>query len=120
MVNMVKNCLNEGRFLFQCQFCVGEIICWILFEIFLCGDLYDFDIVCMLIIVGEVWVIFDLWYVIVFVLLLGGENKEECFSVLCCNSVEICYLVVKGMLFKFVFEFRFELDEIYDCMDVIK
>lgn len=85
-----KNKFYDGSGLFQCQFCVGELIRCILLEVLQCGDIYDLDFNCMLIMVGEVCMSLDLKIVMVYVLFLGGKGQENVLKLLVVNKVELC------------------------------
>ena len=74
----------------------------------------------MSITVGEVRATPDLKLATVYVLPLGGKNREEALAALRRNRNELRRLVSKGMTLKYTPELRFEIDETFDQMDATR
>lgn len=105
-----------------CLFKVGEQVCYVFFELFLWQEVYDDVLIVYLVSVIEVCMLFDLWFVIVYVKLLFGVNEEVVLKVLCINIVFFQCEVVGWFKLCNVVKICFMFDESFDevsCIDVL-
>lgn len=117
---MSKNRFATGSGPSQRQLRVGELIRRTLADVLARGEVHDPDLNRMSITVGEVRATPDLKLATVYVLPLGGKNREEALAALRRNRNELRRLVSKGMTLKYTPELRFEIDETFDQMDATR
>lgn len=117
---MSKNRFATGSGPSQRQLRVGELIRRTLADVLARGEVHDPDLNRMSITVGEVRATPDLKLATVYVLPLGGKNREEALAALRRNRNELRRLVSKGMTLKYAPELRFEIDETFDQMDATR
>ena len=117
---MSKNRFATGSGPSQRQLRVGELIRRTLADVLARGEVRDPDLNRMSITVGEVRATPDLKLATVYVLPLGGKNREEALAALRRNRNELRRLVSKGMTLKYTPELRFEIDETFDQMDATR
>ena len=101
----------------QRQLRVGELIRRTLSETLSRGDTHDPDLGRMMITVSEVRTSPDLRIATVFVLPLGGDNKEAALEALNRAKGELRHAVNKAVRLRFSPELRFILDDSFDRMD---
>jgi ribosome-binding factor A len=101
----------------QRQLRVGELIRRALSDIFSHGDLHDPDLASVSITVGEVRLSPDLKHASVFVLPLGGKDRDIVLEALNRNRREIRREMNTQVTLKFSPELRFLTDESFDRMD---
>ncbi len=104
----------------QRQLRVGELIRRTLSEILSQGGLHDPELDGVSITVGEVRASPDLKRAIVFVLPLGGTNREGILAALRRNKPEIRHQLARTMSLKAVPDLRFEIDETFDRLDATR
>lgn len=114
---MAKARFSEGSGPSQRQLRVGELIRRRLSEVLMRGEIHDPDLTSLSITVGEVRASPDLKVATVYVLPLGGRDREAALEALIRNRSEIRRTVAKGLELKFAPELRFVLDESFDRMD---
>lgn len=114
---MAKARFSEGSGPSQRQLRVGELIRRRLSEVLMRGEVHDPDLTSLSITVGEVRASPDLKVATVYVLPLGGRDREAALEALIRNRSEIRRTVAKGLELKFAPELRFVLDESFDRMD---
>ena len=117
MHHMAKNTSRDGRAPTQRMLKVGEMIRRDLSSILQRGEVHDPELSKFMSTVGEVRMSPDLRIATVFILPLGGNQKEEALSAVRRNRYEIRHLVVKGGSMKHAPELRFEIDGTFDQMD---
>ena len=114
---MAKNRFSQGSGPSQRQLRVGELLRRRISEVLSRGDIHDPDLGTMSITVGEVRTSPDLKVATVYVLPLGGKDKDLALSALRRNRAEIRRTVARGLDLKFAPELRFALDDTFDRMD---
>lgn len=114
---MAKSSRFSGSGPSQRQLRVGELIRRTLSETLSRGDVHDPDLNRMSITVSEVRTSPDLRVATVFVLPLGGKNKEGAIEALERNKGQLRQAVNKEVKIRFSPELRFILDESFDRMD---
>lgn len=101
----------------QRQLRVGELIRRTLSDALLRGELHDPDLNRMSITVGEVRVTPDLRIATVYVLPLGGDNRDAALRALADNAGELRHLVSKAITLKHTPSLRFIIDDTFDRME---
>lgn len=114
---MGKNNFNAGAGPSQRQLRVGELIRRTLSDVLAQGDVHDPDLNRMSITVGEVRTSPDLKIATVYVLPLGGDNRDEALSALARNKSRLRQLIAKKMTLKYAPDLRFVIDETFDQLD---
>lgn len=114
---MAKNRFSQGSGPSQRQLRVGELLRRRISEVLSRGDIHDPDLGSMSITVGEVRTSPDLKVATVYVLPLGGKDKDLALEALRRNRAEIRRTVARGLDLKFAPELRFALDDTFDRMD---
>lgn len=114
---MAKNTHNSGAGPTQRQLRVGELIRRTLSLVLARGDIHDPDLNRLLITVGEVRTTPDLRVATVYVLPLGGKQRDEAIELLGRNMHELRRAVAKAVSLKYSPELRFVIDETFDQMD---
>ena len=114
---MAKNRFNENSAPSQRQLRVGELIRRTLSEVLMRGEIHDPELNRMSITVSEARITSDMRIATVFVLPLGGKNKEEAIKALARNAGEIRRTLGKIAKLKHTPELRFMADETFDRMD---
>lgn len=99
------------------QLRVGEQIRRTMSEILMRGDIHDPDLNRMSITVGEVRLSADLRVATVFVLPLGGGQKDEAIKLLARHHGELRRMIGRKCGLKHAPELRFRLDDTFDRMD---
>jgi len=117
MVVMSKPRSLEGAGPSQRQLRVGELIRRTLSDILMRGDVHDPDLGRMSLTVGEVRATPDLRKATVYVMPLGGGQREVAIAALERNRQELRHLVGRAMTLKYVPDLRFLIDETYDRID---
>ena len=115
---MAKNRLSSGPS--QRQLRVGELIRRALSDLLMQGATHDPDLNRMSITVSEVRVSPDLRVATVFVLPLGGKDKEAAIKALARNTYELRRGLNKEMTLKHSPELRFLIDDTFDRMDATR
>lgn len=101
----------------QRQLRVGELIRRTLSDVLARGDVHDPDLNRISITVSEVRVSPDLKQATVFVLPLGGDQRQETLAKLAENKSELRRALSKQMTMKFAPDLKFIIDETFDRMD---
>ncbi|GFE66306.1 30S ribosome-binding factor RbfA [Litoreibacter roseus] len=114
---MAKNSHFSGAGPSQRQLRVGELIRRTLADVLNRGDVHDPDLNRMSITVSEVRTSPDLKIATVYVLPLGGDNREAAIAALKTNKGELRRAVSKNMALKYAPDLRFVIDETFDRMD---
>lgn len=117
MTPMAKNRFSQGSGPSQRQLRVGELLRRRISEVLSRGDIHDPDLGSMSITVGEVRTSPDLKVATVYILPLGGKDKDLALEALRRNRAEIRRTVARGLDLKFAPELRFALDDTFDRMD---
>ena len=117
---MAKNRFSENKGPSQRQLRVAELIRRTLSEVLMRGEVHDPDLARMSITVGEVRVTPDLRIATVFVLPLGGEDKDEVVALLARNKYELRRALNKAAQLKHSPDLRFMLDDTFDQMDATR
>ena len=112
---MAKHLPHQGPS--QRQLRVGELIRRTLSDVLTRGEIHDPDLNRMSITVGEVRTSPDLRVATVFVLPLGGQNRDTAIEALNRNRGALRQAVNKGLTLRFSPELRFLIDETFDRMD---
>lgn len=114
---MGKRAKHDGPGPSQRQLRVGELIRRTLSDVLNRGDVHDPDLNAMSITVGEVRASPDLKVATVYVMPLGGGNRDEAIEALKRNRSELRRAVTKEMTLKYAPDLRFVIDETFDRMD---
>lgn len=114
---MAKNRTHTGRGPSQRQLRVGELIRRTLSDVLNRGDIHDPDLNRLSITVSEVRTSPDLRIATLYVLPLGGGNKQEAIAGLKRNKNELKRALSKDTELKFTPDLRFLIDETFDRMD---
>ncbi len=101
----------------QRQLRVGELLRRTLSDILMQGRIHDPELNRLSITVGEVRPSPDLRVARVFVMPLGGRNREDALKALRRNHPEMRRLLAREITLKYIPELRFEIDETFDLMD---
>ena len=117
MRHMSRNSHYDGPGPSQRQLRVGELIRRTLANVLARGDIHDPDLNRMSITVSEVRTSPDLKIATVYVLPLGGGNRDEAIAALKENRSELRRMVGKATDLKFTPDLRFLIDESFDQMD---
>ncbi len=102
------------------QLRVGEVLRQRLSEVLARNDLADPDLEGRSITVSEVRVSPDLRVATAFVMPLGGEGAEVVLAALRRNQATLRHRVVQGLALKFAPELRFELEVMFDQLEVTR
>ncbi len=114
---MAKNRTHTSRGPSQRQLRVGELIRRTLSDVLNRGDIHDPDLNRLSITVSEVRTSPDLRIATLYVLPLGGGNKQEAIAGLKRNKNELKRALSKDTELKFTPDLRFLIDETFDRMD---
>ncbi|WP_375260664.1 30S ribosome-binding factor RbfA [Palleronia sp.] len=114
---MSKNRFSEGSGPSQRQLRVGELIRRTLSDVLNQGDIHDPDLNRLSITVTEVRTSPDLRIATVYVLPLGGHNRQEAIAGLKRNKHELRRTLSKETTLKFTPDLRFVIDETFDRLD---
>ncbi|WP_099827747.1 30S ribosome-binding factor RbfA [Oceaniglobus indicus] len=114
---MAKNRFSDSSGPSQRQLRVGELMRRALSDLLNRGDIHDPDLNRLSLTVGEVRVSPDLRIATIFVLPLGGGNRDEAIAGLKRNKGEIRRLLSKEVILKNAPELRFMIDDTFDRMD---
>ncbi|WP_226780180.1 30S ribosome-binding factor RbfA [Oceaniglobus trochenteri] len=114
---MAKNRFSSGSGPSQRQLRVGELIRRALSDLLNRGDIHDPELNRMSITVSEVRTSPDLRVATIYVLPLGGKDKEGAIAALKRNKYEIRRALVREITLKNAPELRFLIDETFDRMD---
>jgi ribosome-binding factor A len=114
---MAKNKFHDARGPSQRQLRVGELIRRTLSRVLMQGDVHDPELNAMSITVGEVRTSPDLKIATVYVMPLGGKNRDEAIQALSRNRGELRRELMKDMTLKYAPDLRFVIDETFDQMD---
>jgi ribosome-binding factor A len=114
---MAKNRSHHGEGPSQRQLRVGELIRRRLSDVLMQGDVHDPDLNRMSITVSEVRVTPDLRIATVFVLPLGGKNRDEAIKALSKHKGELRHHIGKATTLKHTPDLRFLIDDTFDQMD---
>ncbi|MBL4813770.1 MAG: 30S ribosome-binding factor RbfA [Rhodobacteraceae bacterium] len=117
---MAKKRFNNHGAPSQRQLRIGEVIRRELSTVFLQSKLHDPVLYGLSITVGEVRASPDLKIATVFILPLGGGDKDEVLDALRRNKQELRWIITKNLRLKHSPELRFELDDTFDRMDETK
>lgn len=101
----------------QRQLRVGELIRRTLSDVLNRAEIHDPDLNRLSITVGEVRTSPDLKVATVYVMPLGGDNRDEAIAALSRNKGELRRAVSKDLTLKFAPDLRFQIDETFDWMD---
>jgi ribosome-binding factor A len=104
----------------QRQLRVGELIRRTLSEILSQGGLHDPELDGVSITVGEVRITADLSQATVYVLPLGGTNRDAVLAALRRNKPELRHLISRSMTIRHMPDLRFEIDETFDRMEATR
>ena len=114
---MAKNKFHDARGPSQRQLRVGELIRRTLSSVLARGDVHDPELNQMSITVGEVRTSPDLKIATVYVMPLGGGNRDEAIQALKRNRGELRRELMRDMTLKYAPDLRFVIDETFDQMD---
>jgi len=114
---MAKNKFHDGPGPSQRQLRVGELIRRTLSDVLMQGDVHDPELNAMSITVSEVRTSPDLKIATVYVLPLGGGQRQEAIQALARNKGELRRQITKQMNLKYAPDLRFLIDESFDKMD---
>jgi len=114
---MAKNKFHDGPGPSQRQLRVGELLRRTLSDVLNRGDIHDPELNRMSITVGEVRTSTDLKIATVFVMPLGGGDRQEAIAALKRNKYELRRAIGKEMSLKYSPDLRFLIDETFDRMD---
>lgn len=114
---MAKNKFHDGPGPSQRQLRVGELIRRTLADVLNQGDIHDPELNAMSITVGEVRMSSDLKIATVYVMPLGGQNRDEAIAALKRNRSELRRAISREMTLKYAPDLRFVIDETFDRMD---
>ncbi len=101
----------------QRQLRVGELIRRTLSDVLNQAEIHDPDLNRLSITVGEVRASPDLKVATVYVMPLGGDNREEAIQALKRNKGELRRAISREMTLKYAPDLRFLIDETFDRMD---
>ncbi len=101
----------------QRQLRVAELIRRTLADVLNRAEVHDPDLNAMSITVSEVRTTPDLKLATVFVMPLGGENRDTALKALARNRATLRRTVGRALTLKFAPDLRFRLDETFDRMD---
>jgi len=114
---MAKNKFHDARGPSQRQLRVGELIRRTLSTVLARGDVHDPDLNRMSITVGEVRTSPDLKIATVYVMPLGGGDRDEAIQALKRNKGALRHELMRDMTLKYAPDLRFVIDETFDQMD---
>ena len=114
---MSKHRSPPGQGPSQRQLRVGELIRRTISELLMHGDVHDPDLNRMSITVAEVRVSPDLRIATVYVMPLGGGQRDEAIAALARNRGRMRHHVGKAMTLKHTPDLRFVIDDTFDRMD---
>jgi ribosome-binding factor A len=114
---MAKNRHHDGAGPSQRQLRVGELIRRTLSGVLARGDVHDPELNALSITVGEVRTSPDLKVATVYVMPLGGGNRDEAIQALKRNRGELRRAIMKDMTLKYAPDLRFVIDATFDRMD---
>lgn len=114
---MTKPRHDRARGPSQRQLRVGELIRRTLSDVLIRGEVHDPDLNRHSITVGEVQASPDLRVAKVYVMPLGGGERDAALAALERNRAELRHLVSREMTLKYAPELRFVIDESFDRMD---
>ena len=117
MAQMAKNRTHEHSGPSQRQLRVGELIRRAMSQLLMHGDVHDPDLNRISITVGEVRCSPDLKIATVYVMPLGGGQRDEAIKALARNKNELKRLVAKATALRYTPDLRFVIDETFDQMD---
>lgn len=120
MAAMAKRRFSDNRGPSQRQLRVGELIRRTISDLLMHGDVHDPDLNRLSITVAEVRVTPDLRIATVFVMPLGGKNREEAIAALKRNKFEIKRAVAHDAKLKWTPDLRFRIDDTFDQMDATR
>lgn len=107
----------EGSGPSQRQLRVGELIRRALSDVLMRGDIHDPELNAISITVGEVVTTPDLKKARVYVMPLGGDQREETLTVLRRNKGELRRALTREVTLKYAPDLHFVIDETFDRMD---
>ena len=114
---MAKNKFHDGPGPSQRQLRVGELIRRTLSDVLNRGEVHDAELNRLSITVGEVRAAPDLKVAHVYVMPLGGGQREETLTALRRNTGELRRAISREMTLKYAPDLRFLIDETFDRMD---
>lgn len=114
---MARNRHSEGAGPSQRQLRVGELIRRVLSTVLARAEVHDPELNAMSITVGEVRTSPDLKIATVYVMPLGGANREAAIKALSRNRGELRRAIMRDMSLKYAPDLRFQIDETFDRMD---
>lgn len=114
---MAKNKFHDGPGPSQRQLRVGELIRRTLSDVLNRGEVHDAELNRLSITVGEVRATPDLKVAHVYVMPLGGGQREEALTALRRNTRELRRAISREMTLKYAPDLRFLIDETFDRMD---
>ena len=114
---MAKNKFHDGPGPSQRQLRVGELIRRTLSDVLNRGEVHDAELNRLSITVGEVRATPDLKVAHVYVMPLGGGQREEALTALRRNTGELRRAISREMTLKYAPDLRFLIDETFDRMD---
>ena len=114
---MSKHRSNHGQGPSQRQLRVGELIRRTISDMLMHGDVHDPDLTRMSITIAEVRVTPDMSIATVYVMPLGGGQREEAIAALARNKGQIRHRIGKQITLKHTPDLRFMIDETFDRMD---
>ena len=114
---MAKNKFHDGPGPSQRQLRVGELIRRTLSDVLNRGEVHDAELNRLSITVGEVRATPDPKAAHVYVMPLGGGQREEALTALRRNTGELRRAISREMTLKYAPDLRFLIDETFDRMD---
>lgn len=117
---MGKRHFREGSGPSQRQLRVGELIRRELSQMLMQGDVHDPDLTALSITVGEVRVSPDLKVATVWVLPLGGDQRDGAIAALLRNRHELKRQLGRRAGLKYTPDLRFQIDDTFDRMDATR
>lgn len=114
---MARKRSHDGPGPSQRQLRVGELIRRTLSDVLNRGDIHDPELNALSITVAEVRTTPDLKIATVYVLPLGGDQRDEAIAGLKRNKAELRRVLGKEMTLKYAPDLRFVIDETFDRMD---
>jgi len=114
---MAKNRNSEGAGPKQRQLRVGELVRRVLSTVLARSEVHDPELNALSITVGEVRMSTDLKIATVFVMPLGGGQREDAIKALSRNRGELRRAIMREMSLKYAPDLRFLIDETFDRMD---
>lgn len=118
--DMVKRHSRAGSGPSQRQLRVGELIRRELSQMLMQGDVHDPELTSLSITVSEVRVSPDLKMANVWVLPLGGEQRDEAIEALERNRNELKRQLGRRAELRYTPELRFRIDDTFDRMDATR